>query len=58
MIIQHNLTALNINGNYSVSAKNKAKISEKISSGYKINTAADDAAGLAVSRKLNKQNQR
>ena len=55
MIIQHNLTALNINGNYSVSAKNKAKISEKISSGYKINTAADDAAGLAVSRKLNKQ---
>ena len=55
MIIQHNISAINsyrqLNGNN----KNLASNLEKLSSGYKVNRAADDAAGLAISEKMRAQ---
>ncbi|MBO6197705.1 MAG: flagellin, partial [Butyrivibrio sp.] len=47
MVIQHNLTAMNSNRQLGITTGLQAKSSEKLSSGYKINRAADDAAGLA-----------
>lgn len=55
MIVQHNMTAANANRNYNVVTKNKNKSMEKLSSGYRINRAADDAAGLSISEKLRYQ---
>ncbi len=55
MVVQHNLTAMNSNRMLGVTSKAQAKSTEKLSSGYKINRAADDAAGLAISEKMRKQ---
>ena len=55
MVIQHNLTAMNSNRMLGVTTGTQAKSSEKLSSGYKINRAADDAAGLSISEKMRKQ---
>ncbi|SDA44753.1 flagellin [Lachnospiraceae bacterium G11] len=55
MVVQHNLTAMNSNRMLGVTTKSQAKATEKLSSGYKINRAADDAAGLSISEKMRKQ---
>lgn len=55
MVVQHNLTALNANRQLGISSKVQAKSTEKLSSGYKINRAADDAAGLSISEKMRAQ---
>ncbi|MBQ9590948.1 MAG: hypothetical protein IJR29_12310 [Butyrivibrio sp.] len=52
MIIKHNLSSYNSNRQLGIVVKRQAKSSEKLSSGYKINRAADDAAGLAISEKF------
>lgn len=49
MVLQHNIAAMNSNRNLKVVTKRQSKSSEKLSSGYKINRAADDAAGLTIS---------
>jgi flagellin len=55
MIVKHNLTAMNSNRMLGITTSSQAKATEKLSSGYKINRAADDAAGLAISEKMRKQ---
>ena len=55
MIISHNLLAMNANRQFNITNKNKAKTTEKLSSGYRINRAADDAAGLSISEKMRRQ---
>lgn len=55
MVVQHNLTAMNSNRMLGLTTKAQAKSTEKLSSGYKINRAADDAAGLAISEKMRRQ---
>ncbi len=55
MVVQHNLIAMNSNRMLGITSKKQAKSTEKLSSGYKINRAADDAAGLAISEKMRKQ---
>ena len=55
MVVQHNLTAMNANRMLGVTTGQQAKSSEKLSSGYRINRAADDAAGLTISEKMRKQ---
>ncbi len=55
MIVQHNLTAMNSNRMLGLTTSAQAKSTEKLSSGYKINRAADDAAGLSISEKMRKQ---
>jgi flagellin len=55
MVVQHNLTAMNANRQLGITTGVQAKSSEKLSSGYKINRAADDAAGLAISEKMRRQ---
>ena len=55
MVVQHNLTAMNANRMLGVTTSAQAKSTEKLSSGYKINRAADDAAGLSISEKMRKQ---
>ena len=55
MVVQHNLTAMNSNRMLGVTTRAQAKSTEKLSSGYKINRAADDAAGLSISEKMRKQ---
>ncbi len=55
MVVQHNLTAMNSNRMLGLTSSSLAKSTEKLSSGYKINRAADDAAGLAISEKMRKQ---
>ncbi len=55
MVVQHNLTAMNSNRMLGLTTKAQAKSTEKLSSGYKINRAADDAAGLSISEKMRKQ---
>ena len=55
MVVQHNLTAMNSNRMLGVTTSQQAKTTEKLSSGYKINRAADDAAGLAISEKMRQQ---
>ncbi len=55
MIVKHNLQAMNSNRMLGVNSSTLAKSTEKLSSGYKINRAADDAAGLAISEKMRKQ---
>ena len=55
MVVQHNMQAMNANRMLSVTTGSQAKATEKLSSGYKINRAADDAAGLSISEKMRKQ---
>ena len=55
MVVQHNLTAMNSQRMLGLTTSSLAKSSEKLSSGYKINRAADDAAGLAISEKMRRQ---
>ncbi|MCR5721379.1 MAG: flagellin [Lachnospiraceae bacterium] len=55
MVVQHNLTAMNSNRMLGMTSHTQAKATEKLSSGYKINRAADDAAGLSISEKMRKQ---
>jgi flagellin len=55
MVVQHNLTAMNSNRMLGLTTAAQAKSTEKLSSGYKINRAADDAAGLAISEKMRRQ---
>ncbi len=54
-VIQHNISAMNSNRTLNITTGNLAKSSEKLSSGYKVNRAADDAAGLAISEKMRRQ---
>lgn len=54
-IVAHNLTAINAQRQFGINSKSKIKSTEKLSSGYKINRAADDAAGLAISEKMRRQ---
>jgi len=55
MVVQHNLTAMNANRQLGVTTGSQAKSSEKLSSGYRINRAGDDAAGLKISEKMRSQ---
>ena len=55
MVIQHNIMATNSQNYYNKTAENSQKILEKLSSGYRINRAGDDAAGLAISEKMRAQ---
>ena len=55
MIVQHNMTALNANRQLGVTNTNLARSTEKLSSGYRINRASDDAAGLSISEKMRGQ---
>ena len=55
MVVQHNLTAMNSNRMLGLTTAAQAKSTEKLSSGYKVNRAADDAAGLAMSEKMRRQ---
>ncbi len=55
MVVQHNMQAANANRMLNVTTGQQAKSTEKLSSGYRINRAADDAAGLTISEKMRKQ---
>ena len=55
MVVQHNMQAMNANRMLNVTTTQQSKATEKLSSGYKINRAADDAAGLSISEKMRKQ---
>jgi flagellin len=55
MVVQHNLTAMNSNRMLGLTQSSLTKSTEKLSSGYKINRAADNAAGLAISEKMRRQ---
>lgn len=55
MVVQHNMQAMNTNRQLGITTSAQAKSTEKLSSGYKINRAGDDAAGLAISEKMRSQ---
>lgn len=55
MVVQHNLTAMNANRQLGITTSAQAKSTEKLSSGYRINRAGDDAAGLTISEKMRSQ---
>ncbi len=55
MVVQHNITAMNANRQLGITTEVQKKSSEKLSSGYRVNRAADDAAGLAISEKMRRQ---
>ncbi len=55
MVVQHNMRAMNSNRMLGLTQSTQAKSTEKLSSGYKVNRAADDAAGLAISEKMRRQ---
>ena len=55
MIVQHNMSAMNANRMLGITNSSLAKSTEKLSSGYRINRAADDAAGLSISEKMRSQ---
>lgn len=55
MVVKHNITAMNSNRMFNLTNKSQAESTEKLSSGYKINRAADDAAGLSISEKMRRQ---
>ena len=55
MVVQHNMQAMNANRMLGITTTQQGKSTEKLSSGYKINRAADNAAGLAISEKMRKQ---
>ena len=52
MVVQHNMQSMNANRQLGITTSNQGKVTEKLSSGYKINRAADDAAGLTISEKM------
>ena len=55
MVVQHNMSAMNANRMLSGVSSAQSKSTEKLSSGYRINRAADDAAGLSISEKMRGQ---
>lgn len=55
MIVQHNITSMNANRQLGIVGGNLTKATEKLASGYRVNRAADDAAGLAISEKMRAQ---
>ena len=55
LVVQHNMTAMNANRQLGVTSSAQAKATEKLSSGYRINRAGDDAAGLTISEKMRSQ---
>lgn len=55
MVVQHNMAAMNANRQLGISTNTLSKSTEKLSSGYRINRAADDAAGLTISEKMREQ---
>ena len=55
MVVQHNVTAMNTSRQLGITTTGLQKSTEKLSSGYKINRAADDAAGLSISEKMRNQ---
>ena len=55
MVVQHNIQAMNANRMLAVNSQTQSKSTEKLSSGYRINRAADDAAGLSISEKMRRQ---
>ena len=55
MVVQHNISAMNANRMLGITQGSLSKSTEKLSSGYKVNRAADDAAGLSISEKMRKQ---
>ena len=55
MVVQHNLQAMNANRQLGITTGQQAKSTEKLASGYRVNRAADDAAGLAISEKMRNQ---
>ena len=55
MVVQHNLSSMNTNRQLGISTAQLATSTEKLSSGYRINRAADDAAGLKISEKMRSQ---
>lgn len=55
MVIKHNMLAMNANRNLGITTKQSATLTERLSSGFRINRAADDAAGLSISEKMRKQ---
>lgn len=55
MVVQHNMTSMNANRQLGITVNNQAKSTEKLSSGYKVNRAGDDAAGLTISEKMRSQ---
>ena len=55
MVVQHNMSALNANRMMNITTSSVSKSTEKLSSGYRINRAADDAAGLSISEKMRSQ---
>jgi flagellin len=55
MVVQHNMRAMNSNRQLGLTTAAQAKSTEKLSSGYRVNRAADDAAGLAISEKMRRQ---
>jgi flagellin len=55
MVVQHNMQSMNANRQLGVTTGNQKKVTEKLSSGYQINRAADDAAGLTISEKMRSQ---
>lgn len=55
LVVAHNLVAMNAQRQFGINSNAKAKSAEKLSSGYKINRSADDAAGLAISEKMRRQ---
>ena len=54
-VVQHNMSAINSQRQLKITTGNQAQCAEKLSSGYRINKAADDAAGLAISEKMRRQ---
>ena len=54
-VLQHNMMAMFSDRQLGITTNNKAKSMEKLSSGYRINRAADDAAGLSISEKMRRQ---
>lgn len=55
MVVQHNLSAMNTNRQLGITVNGQAKSTEKLSSGYRVNRAGDDAAGLTISEKMRSQ---
>ena len=55
MVVQHNMQAANASRVLNITANQQSKSTEKLSSGYRINRAADDAAGLSISEKMRRQ---
>ena len=57
MVVQHNMQAMNASRMLGITTGNQSKATEKLSSGYRINRAADDAAGLTISETLKRQSE-